>query len=490
MLETVDLCARLPKTEYREMRDALNVRLGLLQREALAAKIPVIIVFEGWLASGVGTVIGRLLFALDPRGYKLHTIVKPNEEAAMRPPLWRFWNLLPRYGAIGVFDGSWYWPLLKDKNPDLPNLCERTRIFERQLTDDGAVIVKYWLHVSKEEQAKRFKKLEKDPATAWRVTEADWRIHRRYDKYSNLVEHMLQQTSTAYAPCTIVPAHEQRFATVQVAETLAVAIENAIEHKKAAPPPAPKAERPPRRVGPLDRVNLDLKMDPARYERELSKLQENLRRLEHLIYTPRIPVVIVYEGWDASGKGGNIKRFISGLDHRGVEVVPVAAPEGEERVHHYLWRFWRCIPKGGHITVFDRSWYGRVMVERVEGFAKPAAWQRAYQEINEFDHELTSFGTVLVKFWIHLSKDEQLKRFKLREETPEKRWKITDEDWRNRKKWDEYHLAVSDMIEKTSTPNAPWTVIEGNDKPHARIKALRTIARAMEHALEVRGIKH
>ena len=299
-----------------------------------------------------------------------------------------------------------------------------------------------------------------------------------------MVEDMLRETSTSYAPWTVVPSHDQRYATITIGETVAAALENALA-KHAMPQPAAPAPQPrsPHRTSPLDRVDLSLNVARDQYEKELSNYQKELQRLEHLIYPRRIPVVVMYEGWDASGKGGNIRRLVSGLDHRGFEVTPIAAPEGDERTHHYLWRFWRRLPKGGHITIFDRSWYGRVLVERVEGFATPAAWQRAYQEINEFEGDLTAHGTVLVKFWIHISKDEQLKRFNMRQKTPDKQWKITEEDWRNRKRWDAYYQAVSDMIERTSTPDAPWTIIEGNDKLHARLKALKTVTAAIQQAI-------
>ena len=194
--------------------------------------------------------------------------------------------------------------------------------------------------------------------------------------------------------------------------------------------------------------------------------------MQHLCYIQRRPVIFAYEGWDAAGKGGNIRRLVRKLDPRGYEVIPVAAPEGPEKTHHHLWRFWRALPKAGHFAIFDRTWYGRVLVERIEGFATPGEWGRAYREINEFEQELTDYGAILFKFWMHISNEEQLQRFEARQNTPEKQWKITDEDWRNREKWDAYWEAVSDMIERTSTVQAPWTIVEGNNKLHARAKTL------------------
>jgi polyphosphate:AMP phosphotransferase len=482
MLQTIDLDAKLGKEEYKQARDALDLHLSQLQRDIRNARIPVIVVFEGWEASGIGTAISRLLGPLDPRGYKSHTFGKPGQEAAFRPPMWRFWVSLPAAGDIAVYDGSWYRHILDDKKKSRELDYERYRIFERQLIDDGAVIVKFWLHVGKEEQARRFRKLEKSKALAWKVTKKDWRRNQHYDAYMAIADEMIAETSTAQAPWTSVPAHDNRYATVRIAETFVAAMENALAAKKR--PPAPMRKESRHLDSPLDSADMSVEIDRATYERQLPKLQKKLAHLEAMIYVPRIPVVIVYEGWDASGKGGNIKRLVASLDHRGFEVTPVGAPEGEEKTHHYLWRFWRNVPKAGHITIFDRSWYGRVLVERVENFARPDEWQRAYAEINEFEHELASFGTVLVKFWINISKDEQLRRFKARQEIAYKQWKITPDDWRNRDKWDAYHKAVSDMIQKTSTPCAPWTIVEGNCKLHARLKTLSTVINAISTAVK------
>jgi polyphosphate kinase 2 (PPK2 family) len=236
----------------------------------------------------------------------------------------------------------------------------------------------------------------------------------------------------------------------------------------------------------LDRLDSTLSMSREEYQEHLAKLHKRLFRLEHRLYSARIPVVIGYEGVDAGGKGGNIKRLTRGLDPRGYEVVPTGAPTPFEKSHHYLWRFWRAVPKAGHITIFDRTWYGRVLVERVEGFCTQDEWERAYREINEFERQLADFGTVMLKFWLHIDQDEQLRRFEARRDTPEKQWKITDDDWRNREKWPRYKVAIVDMLNKTSTTYAPWTVLEANCKLYARIKALRTVADAMESALEGR----
>ena len=486
MLETVDLDASLNKDEYKKTQEALDLRLAELQRGLRTAGVPVIVVFEGWDAAGKGTVMARLLQALDPRGFKVHTVKPPTEEERMRPAMWRFWRMLPDNGIIHFYDRSWYLQVLEERldgelsADQMRSAYERIRVFERQLTDDGALIVKFFLHISKKEQSKRFKKLLADTAFAWRVGAEEKEQNKHYEEYAGAVEDMLRETSTPNAPWTLVPATDERFARVKAAETLVAAFANPLTHTASL---TAVTEPAPRRTSPLDRVDLSLTAPEEVYAQEMPRLQEELRRLQHVCYKRRKPVVIVYEGWDAGGKGGNIRRLLRQLDPRGFDVIPIAAPQGDERTHHYLWRFWRAVPKAGHFAIFDRSWYGRVMVERIEGFATYPEWARAYREINEFEADLANYGTVMIKFWLHISKEEQLARFEDRQNTPEKRWKITDEDWRNREKWDAYWMAVSDMIERTSTLHAPWTIVEGVDKRHARLKTLRVATERIAAAL-------
>ncbi|NLV42660.1 MAG: polyphosphate:AMP phosphotransferase [Candidatus Hydrogenedentes bacterium] len=487
MLETVNLSASLDKEEYRSLQEALDLRLGRMQRGLREAGVPVLVVVEGWDAAGKGSTLGRLLQPLDPRGFKVHHVGPATPLEGMFPPMWRFWNLLPARGALAVYNHSWYrrvWNEPLEGGADLGTVraaYEEIRVFERQLADAGAVIVKFFLHIGRDEQARRFKALKKDPAFAWKVGPAEKERHKRYDKYLSLAEDMLRETSTPFAPWTMVAATDERHRNTRVAETLAAALENALE--RPAPPRASAPALPPRRSGPLDRVNPDQSLDREVYAKRLPKLQQELRRLQHLCYLRRRPVVMAFEGWDAAGKGGAIKRLTRELDPRGYEVIPVAAPDGVEKTHHHLWRFWRSLPKAGHFTVFDRTWYGRVLVERVEGYARPEEWQRAYREINEFEAELVEAGMVVLKFWLHISRDEQLRRFEARQEDPEKQWKITEEDWRNREKWDAYEAAVSAMIEQTSSAQAPWTLIEGNDKRHARMQVLQTAVDRIAAAL-------
>jgi polyphosphate kinase 2 (PPK2 family) len=331
------------------------------------------------------------------------------------------------------------------------------------------------------------------------VTKNDWRHHRQYDNYLIATEEMLANTDTDYAPWTVVEAHDRRFATVKIFNTVINTIEQAIDSQKPiqpSQPPQPAVTTGPKNTkkaqttvpdnihsSVLDRADLTLSLPRDEYESELSRYQNEIMELEHLVYLKRIPVIIVYQGWDAAGKGGNIKRLVQKMDPRGYEVITTSAPNDIEKAHHYLWRFWMKIPKAGHITIFDRSWYGRVLVERIEGFAGEDEWKRAYREINEMEKQLVNFGTVLIKFWIHISTEEQLRRFEERKNNPYKQWKISEEDWRNREKWDLYQEAVDEMLFRTSTTYAPWIIVESNCKLYARIKTLKTCVKRLKERL-------
>lgn len=320
------------------------------------------------------------------------------------------------------------------------------------------------------------------------MTEDDWEKHRNYEKFLHVTEEMLSKTETGNAPWAIIEANDFRFAMVKMFQESINILQNKIEKVKAQKEQhaANNMMSEPISVistSALEQIDLSIQVEKEDYYVKLKKYQARIRDLEHQVYQSRVPVVIVYEGWDAAGKGGNIKRLTRKMDPRGYEVIPVAAPNELEIRHHYLWRFWQEMPKAGHIAIFDRSWYGRVMVERVEGFCSEAEWRRAYHEINEMEEQLAHFDTVVVKLWLHISKEEQLRRFEERKNNPNKNWKITDDDWRNREKWDAYLEAVNEMLYRTSTPYAPWTIIESNDKLHARLKALKTVIFAIEEKL-------
>ena len=362
------------------------------------------------------------------------------------------------------------------------------------------MILKFWMHLSKKAQKRRFKALEKDPLQSWRVTERDWEHWKLYDRFIEAAERTIRKTSTGVAPWTIVEGEDHHYRSLTVGVAIRDAVRRALEASaNRARPVAVTTEGPASADGGdgeaaasievlpkltvLDSLDMSRSLAKPAYRQELARGQAELNLLHRRALERGVSTVLVFEGPDAAGKGGAIRRLTAALDARHVQVIPIAAPTDEERAHHYLWRFWRHLSRAGRVTIFDRSWYGRVLVERVEGFATGEEWRRAYAEINDFEEQLIEHGTVLRKFWLHITKDEQLARFRAREKTPYKRWKLTDEDWRNREKWDDYAAAVNDMVEQTSTHEAPWVLVEGNDKRYARVKVLTTVCEAMARAL-------
>lgn len=509
MLEKLDLSLKLKKSDYKEKLDQMVVKIGALQRECKDLKIPVMIVFEGYGASGKGVQISELIQALDPRGFHVYSIRKATQEEIMRPFLWRFWTKTPEAGRIAIYDKSWYMKVSTDrfdgstKKSDLPDYFQQINFFEKELTESGTCMIKFFLCISKKEQKKRFEKLKDNKETAWRVTDDDWKRNKEFDRYQKINEEMLQATDTDNAPWTAIEATDKQFATYKIYATVIRALEEQVravkekqaeeaEKKSAEKKAAAKEndkflsadEKKELETSILKTVDLSLTLTREDYKAKLKKLQEKLALLHSELYRRRIPVVIGFEGWDAGGKGGAIKRLTEKMDPRGYRVNPTAAPNDIEKAHHYLWRFWNNAPKAGHVAIFDRTWYGRVMVERIEGFCSKKEWQRAYKEINDMEQAFHKSGAIVMKFWMQIDKDEQERRFKERMGDPMKRWKITDEDWRNREKWDLYEEAVNEMLLRTSTTYAPWIIVEGNCKYYARVKVLETVVEAIENRLK------
>ena len=494
MLEKIDLSKKVDKKTYRRVMDEAEEKLGLLQRECKDAGIPVILVFEGMGAAGKGVQINRLIQALDPRGFDVYACDRPTEDEQMRPFLWRYWTKTPAKGRIAVFDRSWYRSVQVDRfdglTPEdkLGDAYQDILSFEKQLCDDGTVIMKFFLYIDKDEQKRRFKKLEGSKETSWRVTDEDWNRNKDFGRYLKMNEEMLEKTDTDYAPWVIIEAVDKDYAALKIVSTVMDRLEYELEHSRPEEEKTAQGQEAKIRErfknGVLSGIDLSKSLTEEEYKTRLKKLQKRLAELHSELYRLRIPVVIGFEGWDAGGKGGAIKRLTSNLDPRGYRVNPTAAPNDIEKVHHYLWRFWNNVPKAGHIAVFDRTWYGRVMVERIEGFCSEAQWRRAYQEINEMESHMANAGAVVLKFWLHIDKDEQERRFRERQANPAKQWKITDEDWRNREKWDQYEEAVNEMLIRTSTTYAPWIVVEGNDKRYARVKVLQTVVDALEKKIK------
>ncbi len=494
MFETAELGHHLSKTKYREIEPELRAQLLEAQFDLWkCGKFPVIILISGVRGAGKGETVNLLLEWMDPRHIHTHAFDNPTDEELARPPMWRYWRALPPKGRIGILFGSWYTAPIIDrvfgriKEGDLAREIDEINHFERMLADEDALILKFWFHLGKKQQRKRLKVIESDPETRWRITQRDWDFFKKYDRFYRVSEDIVMQTSTGWAPWIVVEGKDSAYRSVTVGQALLQAMRKRLDAKpggtsgwtvEAAP-----VAKPVDNLYILDTLDLTQALTKANYTRDLAKLQRRLALLtRHRRFTQR-NVMCVFEGMDAAGKGGAIRRLTAALDARLYHTIPVAAPTDEEKAQPYLWRFWRHVPSKGRFTIFDRSWYGRVLVERIEGFCSEADWMRAYSEINEFEDQLSHNGTVVLKFWMQISKSEQLKRFNLRERTRFKQFKITDEDWRNREKWSEYQTAAADMIERTNAANAPWTLIESNDKYFARIKVLRTIVTAFERCL-------
>ena len=414
----------------------------------------------------------------------------PTEEELRRPFLYRYMKQIPEEGKFTFLDSGWMEQTVMDVlSGDLEGdlyekRIESIRRFERQLTDNGYLVLKFFMQIDKDEQGKRMEKLLDKEDTKWRVTGADKWQHKHYKKCENVIDRYMKDTNMSTSPWYIIDAEDKKWAELQVMDTLVSSIEVALQNQRHSVPILQNVF-PLVKMPKLKDVELEGKtIDEEEYQKELKKLQSRLGELHNRLYRKRVPVIITYEGWDAAGKGGNIKRVTGALDPRGYEVQPIASPEPHEKARHYLWRFWTRLPKDGHIAIFDRTWYGRVMVERLEGFCSENDWKRAYNEMNEFEKELHDWGAVIIKFWVQIDKDTQLERFTERQNNPEKQWKITDEDWRNREKWDQYEEAVNEMLKKTSTTFAPWHILESVDKKYARIKALKIIIKELEKALK------
>lgn len=496
MLDTLDLNQSLDKETYKTQIEALMRQLRQLQQACWEKKLPMIVVLEGWAAAGKGSLVKKMVGYMDPRGFTVYPIWPPAEAERHYPFLWRFWQKLPARGSISFFYHSWYTHVLEDRlfervsEANIPTVMRQINAFERQLVDDGAAIAKFWIHLSKQELKSRLKKAAADDLKAWRVRPEDWQQAKNYRKYASFAEEMLIYTSTGPAPWTLVEGDCERWAQVKVLTTMAATLTHALDrlHSMMLPPVLPLQEKlDATEPDYLAQVDLTQRLSKDEYKKQLRNEQVLLQKLQLSIHKHQIPVLVLFEGWDAAGKGGAIKRLTDVLDPRSYVVNAFAAPTDEEKAHHYLWRFWRRLPGGGVISIFDRSWYGRVLVERVESFATEAEWRRAYQEINEFEEQLTSAGYVLVKFWLHISSEEQLRRFTERQDNPFKQHKLTEEDWRNRERWPFYEVAVNQMIQRTSTPNAPWTVVAGNDKYLARVKVIETVTQAIQKVLSKRS---
>lgn len=490
MLKNVIFPERPGEEELKARLKAAREKLAGQQTLIKEHKLPVLVLVEGWGTAGKGSVIGQMIRNIDPRFFKVAPMDQPTEEEKRKPFLCRYFTKIPEAGKFMFLDSGWMDEVTRNRvhgemdQKTYEQRIDSIRRFERQLTDNGYLVMKFFCHISEKEQKKRIEDLVEEIDTRWRVSENDKWQNKHYEKCLEVFDRYMEDTNNPSAPWYVIDAKSKKWAELQALEILTQGIEIALQNQSLAVPLLQNVF-PLEKVPKLSEIPLENKsLSDEEYKEELTKLQNHLKELHNRLYRKKVPVVIVYEGWDAAGKGGNIKRITEALDPRGFEVQPIASPEPHEKARHYLWRFWMRLPKTGHIAIFDRSWYGRVMVERLEGFCSENDWKRAYNEMNEFEKELHDWGAVIIKFWVQIDKDTQLARFTDRQNTPEKQWKITDEDWRNREKWDEYEVAVNEMIQKTSTTFAPWHILESVDKKYARIKALKIVIEELEKVLK------
>jgi polyphosphate:AMP phosphotransferase len=489
MLKQQELGRKLGKADYEAQVPGLRTRLLKAQAQLEAAGFPLIVLIHGADGAGKSETANTLNAWLDARYLVTRAYEPPSEDERERPEFWRYWMWLPPAGRVGLFLGSWYTQPIIERAfgrigaRQMLRAMDRINAFERTLSDEGALFVKLWFHVSEREQQRKFEKLERSKQTRYRVTKNEWRNHERYSEFVAATEEALRQTSSGTAPWTVIESGDERYRNVAAAEAILERLEHRLSMTNPASSTPPQADVPDP-VTLLDKLDLTLKLDKKEYEDRLFELEAELGRLARKLQKKQRSAIIALEGWDAAGKGGAIRRLIWGLDARQYQVISVSAPSDEERAHHYLWRFWRHLPKRGRITIYDRTWYGRVLVERVEGFAREEQWRRAYSEINDFERELIGDGTILIKFWLHISREEQLKRFQEREQEPWKQHKIGAEDYRNRAKSNLYEAVASEMIARNSTLEAPFTLVEAENKHYARIKVLETVCRRLADELD------
>lgn len=520
MFETAELGRTISKKDFKKTAPIMREELLELQDELHKGQyFQTILVFAGVDGAGKGETVSLLNAWMDPRWLITRAYDDATTGERERPEFWKYWRDLPPRGRIGMFLSAWYsLPVLDrvyqntDEAAFLKQL-DRIARFERALARDGALILKFWMHLSRDAQEDRLKSLERDPLTKARVTKRDWEHWRVYDRFIDTAEHVIATTNRGVAPWTVVEGADSNYRTLTVTTILRNALQRRLgeieAHRASAKLPPKLSKKAKNRaksngkgakhaatpesdlsgftkanaITLLSQLDMNKRLEKPEYNERLLEVQAHLHKLHLQAKAKKISSILMFEGPDAAGKGGAIRRVNEALDSRNYQVHGIAAPTDEEKAQHYLWRFWRCLSRAGHVTIFDRSWYGRVLVERVEGFATEDEWRRSFAEINDFEEQLIEHGIVLVKYWVHITKDEQLARFKLREKTPYKRWKITDEDWRNRDKWDEYEQAVNDMVQYTSTSVAPWTLVEGNDKRYARVKVAETFRDRLSAAL-------
>jgi len=478
---------RVSKKQYARQQGPLRVDLINAQFDLRRANRSVVVLITGDDRIGVNEVVHLLHEWMDARYLDTRITFDATHAEGQRPPFWRYWNGLAARGRIGLFVGGWAAEpirsrLAKELDKDgFETWLGHAARFEQTLADNGTLVLKFWLHLPRRELKKRVAGERDGEDAAWQIQDTDESILEAWRRWVPLADRLMDVTDSPQARWHVVDGTQDRWRNLAVART----IRDGLRKFLARPAGRQVRGRRPRVAFPDALAGVDLAarfISDKAYEMALEKQQGGLARLSRRAREEGLSSVIVFEGWDAAGKGGVIRRITRALEVRDYRVVPVSAPNPQEQAYHYLWRFWEQLPAAGQMTIFDRSWYGRVLVERVEGYARADEWQRAYDEIREFETQLLEHGIVLLKFWLHIDADEQLERFAEREKTPYKKYKIGGDDYRNRTRWADYVLAANEMIARTGTRAAPWRLIPANDKRYARVVVLRAIRDALKTA--------
>jgi AMP-polyphosphate phosphotransferase len=495
MLTEAEIGHRVDKKAFAKAAPSCREALIEAQYElSQSRRFATIVLLTGVSGAGKSETVNRLLTWMDPRYIETLAIGRDEtEDQRSRPYMWRFWQALPPKGRITILFEHWYTlPVIQHtlgqmSDAELDKRLGEINRFERMLTEESVLLVKFFLHITKKQLRQRLKELGSDKRTSWRVSRDDELYVKNYKPLTKSIEDVLRLTSPGHAPWIVTEAADRRYRELTVAQTLLASMRARLDGSPTRP--AGNRTITPT-ISPPDGRSILSTLDfakcatsPRTYPDKLEALQGRLSALTRDKAFTKRSLILAFEGCDAAGKGGAIRRVAQGIDPRLYRIVPIAKPTDEEAARPYLWRFWRHIPRHGRVTIFDRSWYGRVLVERVEALCAEADWRRAYGEIVDFEAELVASGAIIAKFWLAISKQEQLRRFKEREQRRFKRFKITKEDWRNRERWDDYGQAVLEMIARTSTDIAPWTLVEAEDKGFAHLKVLRTICERVEEAL-------
>ncbi|MCP3903112.1 MAG: polyphosphate:AMP phosphotransferase [Planctomycetes bacterium] len=489
MFEPVEIGSKVSKDEFEAAVDPLRLDLINAQYELHERPFSVIVLVAGDDRLGVEEAVDVLHEWMDARYLDTHVFRQGVEDRIERPWFWQHWQGLPRHGQIGVHMGGWIYHAIARRlrgvidDDELDRRLAHIRRFEELLAADGTLILKFWMHLSRKDHRKRLEEAEEDPDKGWRMEDRDWKLVEHYREILPIAERTVRETDTPAARWHLIESADRRHRHLTFGRTILEALTARLEAPEPTPELAAAPASPAEQTDVLASVDLTAELPYEEYRKRRNKRQVQLSKATRAARDEGLSTVLVFEGWDAAGKGGVIRRLTHAMSAADYRVVPIAAPTEEELAHHYLWRFWRHLPRLGRMVIFDRSWYGRVLVERVEEYAHPSQWQRGYTEINDFEQQIVEHGTVLLKFWLHIDPDEQERRFKQREVTPYKKYKITDDDYRNRSRWAEYTAAVDEMVRRTGSTQAPWKIIAANDKRWARVEVLKTVCKALEKRL-------